>query len=111
MRYFFSQGGQRRFTNELRRQKAYMLVRDLLFREKAGSVRTRTVSTETASKAVMSMLNLVVNVARRIRDDVPPEMISAIDLTAEMSFVAFSVGVEVDLEKVPRGKMKGSKKK
>lgn len=72
-------------------------------REKAGSVRTRTVSTETASKAVMSMLNLVVNVARRIRDEVPPEMISAIDLTAEMSFVAFSVGIEVDLEKVPRG--------
>ena len=80
-------------------------------KEKAESVRGRTVSTETASKAVMSMLDLVVDVAGRIRDQVPPEMIGAVDLTAEMSLVAFSVGVQVDLEKIPGRQNKGSNEK
>jgi len=58
------------------------------------------VSQDKASEAVKSLLNLITQVAREARNNLDPDMVKAIDLRANVSFVAFSVGVIVDLEKL-----------
>jgi RNA polymerase subunit RPABC4/transcription elongation factor Spt4 len=58
------------------------------------------VSTEKASDAVRRMLNLVIQVAREVRKDLPDDMIKAVDISAEISFIAFSIGISVDLEQI-----------
>ena len=46
------------------------------------------------------LLKLVTQVARDVKKELPPDMIKAVDLSAEMSFIAFTIGVQVDLEQV-----------
>ena len=58
------------------------------------------ISQEKATEATRNLLNLVTNVAREVRKDLPPDMIKAVDLRASVSFIAFSIGVGVDLEKL-----------
>ena len=48
-------------------------------------------SQEKATESMKSVLNLLVEVAKNIKRDIPPEMIKAIDLNAEVSFIAFSM--------------------
>lgn len=71
----------------------------------AVSQRTKGMITqERASEAVRSMLKIVTHVAQDVRRDLPPEMVKAIDLEAEISFIAFSIGVSVDLEQLSLAK-------
>jgi hypothetical protein len=46
------------------------------------------------------MLKIVTHVAQDVRRELPPDMVKAIDLEAEVSFIAFSIGVTVDLEQL-----------
>ncbi|MHA2347536.1 MAG: hypothetical protein ACXACP_12525 [Candidatus Hodarchaeales archaeon] len=55
---------------------------------------------ENASEIVTNLVNIMIKVARDVRLQIPNDMINAIDLEAEMNFVAFSVGVFIDLEQI-----------
>jgi hypothetical protein len=58
------------------------------------------VTQERASEAVRRMLKIVTHVAQDVRRELSPDMVKAIDLEAEISFIAFSIGVTVDLEQL-----------
>jgi hypothetical protein len=58
------------------------------------------VSPEKATQMISSLVTLMIQVARDVKSQIPPEMVKAIDLEAEVSFVAFSVGVSIDLEQI-----------
>lgn len=58
------------------------------------------VSQDKASSAVKNLLNVMTNIARDVRKDLPADMVKAVDLRASVSFIAFSVGVSIDLEKL-----------
>ncbi len=62
------------------------------------------VTQERASEAVRNMLKIVTHVAQDVRRELPPDMVKAIDLEAEVSFIAFSIGVTVDLEQLSLAK-------
>jgi sugar-specific transcriptional regulator TrmB len=62
------------------------------------------VTQERASEAVRNMLKIVTHVAQDVRRELPPDMVKAIDLEAEVSFIAFSIGVTVDLEQLSLSK-------
>jgi hypothetical protein len=62
------------------------------------------VTQERASEAVRNMLEIVTQVAQDVRRELPPDMVKAIDLEAEVSFIAFSIGVTVDLEQLSLAK-------
>lgn len=68
-------------------------------------------SQEKATEATRNLLNLVTSVAREVRKDLPPDMIKAVDLRASVSFIAFSIGVTVDLEKLQTKKVVIQEKK
>jgi hypothetical protein len=71
--------------------------------EKTTSVGLRAkgvVSQDKASSAVKNLLNVMTNIARDVRKDLPADMVKAVDLRASVSFIAFSVGVSIDLEKL-----------
>jgi hypothetical protein len=65
-------------------------------------------SQEKATESMKNVLNLLVDVAKNIKRDIPPEMIKAIDLNAEVSFIAFSMGVSIDLEQLETKDVKQS---
>lgn len=58
------------------------------------------VSEEKATNAVRRMLKLVTQVARDVKKELPADMVKAVDLTAEASFIAFTIGVSIDLEQI-----------
>lgn len=58
------------------------------------------VSQDKATETVKNLLNIMINVARNVRKDLPSDMIKAIDLEASVSLIAFSIGITIDLEKL-----------
>ena len=58
------------------------------------------VSQDKAAGAVKNLLDIMTNIARDVRKDLPADMVKAVDLRASVSFIAFSVGVSIDLEKL-----------
>ena len=89
-------------------QKITEKASDYVSKEKATKVVSKAkevtkqasgvVSEEKASEAVKNMVGLMIDVAKNVRKDIPPKMVKAIDLSAEISFIAFSIGVSIDLE-------------
>jgi len=71
----------------------------------AGERAKGMLSQEKATEATRNLLNLVTSVAREVRKDLPPDMVKAVDLRASVSFIAFSIGVSVDLEKLQTKKI------
>lgn len=59
---------------------------------------------EKVTESMSSLVNLMLNVSKDITKQMPKEMISAIDLEAEVNFVAFSIGVTVDLAELNKAK-------
>jgi sugar-specific transcriptional regulator TrmB len=59
---------------------------------------------EKVTESMSSLVNLMLNVSKDITKQMPKEMISAIDLEAEVNFVAFSIGVTVDLAELNEAK-------
>ena len=66
----------------------------------AGQAAKGVVSPEKASEAVRNMLNVMTQVAMDVKRDISPEMVKAVDLTAEINLIAFSIGVQIDLEQL-----------
>jgi hypothetical protein len=58
------------------------------------------VSQEKAGDAVKNLLELVTKVARDARNNLDPDMVKAVDLSAYISLPLIRVGVSVDLEKL-----------
>jgi hypothetical protein len=73
-----------------------VITKAMEFKDKA----TRVMTPENASEIVTNLVNIMIKVARDVRLQIPNDMIKAIDLEAEMNFVAFSVGVSIDLEQI-----------
>ena len=68
--------------------------------EKAKDVSNRTtniVVEEKVAEAMGNLVNLMINVSKDVTKQVPSEMLSSIDLEAEINFVAFTIGVSIDL--------------
>ena len=63
---------------------------------KAGTM----VSPERATEVVQNIINLMLEVASEVRKEVPAHMRKAIDLSAEANFVAFTIGVSIDLDQL-----------
>ena len=63
---------------------------------KAGTM----VSPERATEVVRNIINLMMEVASEVRKEVPAHMRKAIDLSAEANFVAFTIGVSIDLDQI-----------
>jgi uncharacterized Zn finger protein (UPF0148 family) len=73
-------------------------------RERASSARDKTgelVSREKASQAVQNMVEVVTYVAQDIKQGMSSEMVDAVTVNARVSFVAFSIGVSIALDKLP----------
>ncbi len=66
----------------------------------AGQRARGVMSPERASEAVRNMLNVMTQVARDVMKDLPPDMVKAVDLEAEINLIAFSIGVSIDLEQL-----------
>jgi len=64
----------------------------------ASKMAKAAVAPEKASAAVRNMLNVMTQVALDVERDLPPEMVKAVDLTAEINLIAFTIGVSIDLE-------------
>jgi uncharacterized Zn finger protein (UPF0148 family) len=59
------------------------------------------VTPEKAAETVQSMIDVVTYVAQDLKQGMSSEMVKAVDVSARVNFVAFSVGVTIDLEKLP----------
>jgi len=66
----------------------------------AGQAAKGAVSPERASEAVRNMLDVMTQVAMDVKREISPEMVKAVDLTAEINLIAFSIGVQIDLEQL-----------
>jgi len=49
------------------------------------------------SEAMASLVNLMINVSQDVKNGISSDMINAVDLNARVNFVAFSMGVSIDL--------------
>ncbi len=58
------------------------------------------ITPERASEAVKNMLSVMTQVARDVKRDLPQDMVNAVDLTAEINLIAFSIGVSIDLDQL-----------
>ena len=73
-------------------------------RKRASSAREKTselISPEKASQAVQNMLQVVTYVAQDMKQGMSSEMVKAVTVSARVSFVAFSIGVNIALDKLP----------
>ena len=68
--------------------------------KKAREKVSGNITSERASEVVGNLVDVMIHVARDLKEKTPPEVIKALDLSAEVSFVAFSVGVSIDLEQL-----------
>ncbi len=68
--------------------------------EKASSLLVQ----ERVSEAMGNLVNLMINVSRDVTKSIPSDMVNAIDLEAEVNFVAFTIGVTIDLAELNKGK-------
>ena len=66
----------------------------------AGQRAKGVMTPEKASEAVRNMLKVMTHVARDVMKDLPPDMVKAVDLEAEINLIAFSIGISIDLEQL-----------
>ena len=102
----FSSSTVDRVKNSLSITKDVALSSANIAKEKAVSL----VSKEKASEAVQSMVEVVTYVAQDLKMGMSSEMVKAVTVSARISFVAFSVGVSIALDKVPLRTKKKAKK-
>ena len=78
-----------------------------LIAEKAFSVGEKASNLmvqERVSEAMGNLVNLMINVSRDVTKSIPADMVNSIDLEAEVNFVAFTIGVTIDLGELNKGK-------
>ncbi len=85
-------------------ESAESLIEELkVVENKAGDASQKAkgvISPEGASEAVKNMLSVMTQVARDVKRDLPQDMVNAVDLTAEINLIAFSIGVSIDLDQL-----------
>ncbi len=59
------------------------------------------VTPEKASETAQNMIDIVAYVAQDLKQGMSSDMVKAVDVNARVNFVAFSVGISIDLEKLP----------
>jgi hypothetical protein len=64
--------------------------------QRANSARVQ----ERVSEAMGNLVNLMINVSKDVSQSIPSDMVNAIDLEAEVNFVAFTIGVTIDLAEI-----------
>lgn len=75
--------------------------------DKAFTVSERTNNVEVqkrVSVAMASLVNMMINVSSDVKKGISSDMVNAIDLSARVNFVAFSIGVTVDLAELKKEK-------
>ena len=75
--------------------------------DKAFTVADRTNNIEVQKRvtvAMASLVNMMLNVSSDVKKGIHSDMVNAIDLNARVNFVAFSIGVTVDLAELKKGK-------
>jgi len=75
--------------------------------DKAFSVTNRAnnlMVQERVSEAMGNLVNLMINVSKDVTSQIPADMVNAIDLEAEVNFIAFTIGVSIDLAELNKGK-------
>lgn len=75
--------------------------------DKAFTVSERTNNIEVqkrVSVAMASLVNMMINVSSDVKKGISSDMVNAIDLSARVNFVAFSIGVSVDLAELKKEK-------
>jgi hypothetical protein len=73
--------------------------------EKAKGLKQRAtgvLSPERAAEVISELVVIMVDVAKQLHTEMPEEMLKAVDLEASVNFVAFNVGITIDLESIPR---------
>ena len=78
-----------------------------IIKDKASFVAERTNNIAVQKKVSVAMANLVnmmINVSSDVTSGIPSEMVNAIDLSARVNFVAFSIGVSIDLASLNKEK-------
>ena len=60
------------------------------------------------SEAMASLVNMMINVSHDVKKGISTDMVNAVDLSARVNFVAFSIGVSIDLATLnkPKTEMK-----
>ena len=85
-------------------ESAESLIGELkVVENKAGDASQKAkgvISPERASEAVKNMLSVMTQVARDVKRDLPQDMVNAVDLTAEINLIAFTIGVSIDLDQL-----------
>ena len=79
----------------------FSLAKDASLRSRVTEKAVSLVSREKASNAVQKMMEVVTYVAQDMKKGMSSEMVKAVTVNARMSFVAFSVGVSIALDKLP----------
>lgn len=75
--------------------------------DKAFTVSERSNNIEVqkrVSVAMASLVNMMINVSSDVKKGISSDMVNAIDLSARVNFVAFSIGVTVDLAELKKEK-------
>ena len=73
--------------------------------DRAFTVADRTNNIEVqkrVSVAMASLVNMMINVSSDVKKGISSDMVNAIDLSARVNFVAFSIGVMVDLAELKK---------
>ena len=73
--------------------------------DRASDISSRTsniVIQEKVTEAMGNLVNLMINVSKDVTKQVPVDMVSAIDLEAEVNFIAFTIGVTIDLAELKK---------
>ncbi len=69
-----------------------------------GEKASNMIVQERVSEAMSKLVNLMINVSKDVTKSMPADMVNAIDLEAEINFVAFTIGVSIDLAELNNGK-------
>jgi hypothetical protein len=72
-----------------------------LHASRAKGKTSEIISPEKASQAVQNMVDVVTYVAQDMKQGMSSEMVKAVTVSARVSFVAFSIGVTIALDKLP----------
>jgi hypothetical protein len=81
--------------------------------DKAKEVTGRTsdvVVQERVSESIGNMVNMMINVSKDVIRKVPVDKVNALHLRADVNFVAFSIGITVDLAEIKKSETITEKK-
>jgi uncharacterized OB-fold protein len=82
--------------------------------EKAKDVTGRasdSIVQEKVSESIGNLVNMMINVSKDVVKKVPVDKVNALHLRADVNFVAFSVGITIDLDEIKKSQRITEKRK